>query len=228
MDLRRTIRSGSSALTRLSSLRQVVVCVRCSLRAYDTRLLRIRLAIWEKYKESFCDDLWHRLITTPNVFPPSVTKTPLRLWPISLRPRPCGQQRTLTDVRLPQNIFDWSLSHASATRGDEVAADQERATDMEAQLNAGQKDCLAEILRAIADNSRTAHFYLQGPGGTGKTFLYKALCYKLKARERLFCVVRQLELRLCYYLTDVLHTPSLRSRLSSMRRPLVRLQRGVA
>jgi hypothetical protein len=43
---------------------------------------------------------------------------------------------------------------------------------IQAQLNPDQCACFQEIVRAIADDPQTAYFYLQGPGGTGKTFLY--------------------------------------------------------
>jgi hypothetical protein len=48
---------------------------------------------------------------------------------------------------------------------------------MEAQLNSDQLSCFQTIVTAIAVDLQTAHFYLQGPGGTGKTFLYKTICY---------------------------------------------------
>jgi len=43
---------------------------------------------------------------------------------------------------------------------------------MQARLNPDQLACFQTIITAIIDDPQTAHFYLQGPGGTGKTFLY--------------------------------------------------------
>ncbi len=48
---------------------------------------------------------------------------------------------------------------------------------MQAQLNTDQRACFQTIVAAITDNPQIAYFYLQGPGGTSKTFLYKTLYY---------------------------------------------------
>ena len=41
----------------------------------------------------------------------------------------------------------------------------------------------------MTDEPHVAHFYLQGPGGTGKTFLYQTLYYYFSSRgKRVLCV----------------------------------------
>ena len=60
---------------------------------------------------------------------------------------------------------------------------------MQAQLNSDQQTCFQTIVTAITDDPQTAHFYLQGPGGTGKTFLYKALCHDYRSQGKtVLCV----------------------------------------
>jgi DNA replication protein DnaC len=60
---------------------------------------------------------------------------------------------------------------------------------MQAQLNPDQQSCFTEIVTAIESDPQTAHFYLQGPGGTGKTFLYKTLCYYFRGQGKtVLCV----------------------------------------
>jgi hypothetical protein len=60
---------------------------------------------------------------------------------------------------------------------------------MQAQLNLDQLSCFRTIVAAITDDPQTAHFYLQGAGGTGKTFLYKALCHYFRGQGKtVLCV----------------------------------------
>ena len=41
----------------------------------------------------------------------------------------------------------------------------------------------------IETNPKTAHFYLQGPGSTGKIFLYKTLYYRFRDKDKtVLCV----------------------------------------
>jgi PIF1-like helicase/Helitron helicase-like domain at N-terminus len=146
-------------------------------------------AIWERYKVSFCEDLLHRLETTPMHFPLLLFNPHFDYGLYLIGEGLADQQRTLADFRLPQNTFDWSLAHASVTRAEEITNNQERATILEQQLNTDQKECFTEILCAITDDPQHAHFYLQGPGGTGKTFLYKTLCHKLRGEGKtVLCV----------------------------------------
>src|SRR5690606_11766868 len=43
------------------------------------------------------------------------------------------------------------------------------------QLNSGQKVAASAILDAVRVNSDERLFFIDGPGGTGKTFLYQTL-----------------------------------------------------
>lgn len=45
------------------------------------------------------------------------------------------------------------------------------------------------IVAAVADNPRNAHFFLQGAGGNGKTFLYIALCHYFRAQGKIVLCV---------------------------------------
>jgi hypothetical protein len=60
---------------------------------------------------------------------------------------------------------------------------------MQAQLNVDQCSYFQAIIAAITDDPQTAHFYLQGPGGTGKTFLYKTLCYYYRGQGKVVLCV---------------------------------------
>lgn len=77
--------------------------------------------------------------------------------------------------------------------------ESELAYDTEAQqlfcddacgrFNEGQSAVFNEIVAAIEATPQEAHFFIQGPGGTGKTFLYKALAAHFRALGRVtLCV----------------------------------------
>ena len=52
-----------------------------------------------------------------------------------------------------------------------------------AQLNNGQKYAVDTILNAVLSNSTNRLYFIDGPGGTGKTFLYETLYHLLKAKD---------------------------------------------
>jgi len=54
------------------------------------------------------------------------------------------------------------------------------------QLNIEQKEIVDTILEAtITNNKNNNYFYIDGPGGSGKTFIYTTLYYLLKNREKI-------------------------------------------
>jgi hypothetical protein len=147
------------------------------------------LEIWRRYHESLCDDLQHRLLTTPVSFP-LVFVNPhydYGLWLIAQGL--ADQQRSLTDFSLPENTFDWSDIDQSIIRQDHQAINQRLANEIKSQLNVDQKACFQTIVNRVTDDPQTAHFYLQGLGGTSKTFLYKTLYYHFHSQgKKVLCV----------------------------------------
>jgi hypothetical protein len=147
------------------------------------------LAIWDRYKDSFCEDLWHRLTTTSVAFPLPLLNPHYDYGLYLIGQGLADLQWSLTDARLPVNTFDWLQIHAAASREHTIAVDTANAVTMREQLNQDQQDCFQTIVRAVTDDPQTAHFYLQGPGGTGKTFLYKTLCYHFRSLGKtILCV----------------------------------------
>ena len=60
---------------------------------------------------------------------------------------------------------------------------------MKSQLNIDQNTCFQTIVKRVTDDLQTAHFYLQGPGETSKTFLYKTLYYHFHSQgKKVLCV----------------------------------------
>lgn len=136
-------------------------------------------AIWERYKDSLCDDLYHRL--------QSITGFPLILpYPhydyglFLLNLGFTDLQRTNTDFGLPIAVFDWAAIHTRSTSRADRELRAVRAAEMKAKLNRDQLSCFNTVVTALQEDPQRAHFYLQGPSGTGKTFLYTTLCYYLQ------------------------------------------------
>ena len=146
--------------------------------------------IWDRYKEHFCDDLARKLAHDPSISFPLPLIDPhydygLFLLGLGL----ADLQQTLTDAGLPENIFDWTASHRTADQQANLDCESSLASVMQAQLNLDQQACFQAIVTAITDDPQTAHFYLQGPGGTGKTFLYKTLCHYYRSQGKtVLCV----------------------------------------
>lgn len=69
-------------------------------------------------------------------------------------------------------------------------AEQERLrAEWYEQLNTDQKQAFDEIVVAIVRNSWNAQFFLQDAGGTGKAFLYTALCHRFCAQGKIVLCV---------------------------------------
>lgn len=135
------------------------------------------LEIWNRYKYSFCDDLTRRL-QQPGLDFPLVFLDPQLDYGLYLLAEGLANLRmTLAGVGLPVNLFNWNRVHSILFPQFDPIIEMENADNMISQLNVDQLACFHTIVAAIRNDPQTAHFYLQGPGGTGKTFLYKTLCY---------------------------------------------------
>jgi hypothetical protein len=74
---------------------------------------------------------------------------------------------------IPREIFEESSIYPNA---DDVA--------LEGSLNNEQRAAFDEIISAI-DSAQGRVFFVDGPGGTGKTYLYKALLAKIRSQNKI-------------------------------------------
>ncbi|SLM34690.1 P-loop containing nucleoside triphosphate hydrolase [Lasallia pustulata] len=85
--------------------------------------------------------------------------------------------KTLASYQLPQYTLDWNRLQGNPLIQAELqyASDTEQALRDEKyqQFNADQQQAFNTIVAAIEQDPAGAHFFLQGPAGTGKTFLYQ-------------------------------------------------------
>jgi hypothetical protein len=160
------------------------------LTAVKNRIITDPAAIWEKYKTSFCDDLLRRLERLPlATFPLPLSDPHLDYGLHLIETGLADGDQTLTEHHLPAPTFNWAVIHEILQGGRRIVNNQALADQMRASFNAEQLQSFNTIVSAITDSPQTAHFYLQGPGGTGKTFLYKALCYYYRAQGKtILCV----------------------------------------
>ena len=149
------------------------------------------LALWIQFREKICDDLRYVLQnrnlredpTQEEVFDYGLylidhilqtSNQSLREWPM-----------------LPFPVENWA-----ELIGNPLIREQHYNVDEQAilaaanipRLNQGQRDAFDEIVKAVDENSGKT-FFLHGPGGTGKTFLYTILCYHFRSQGKIVLCV---------------------------------------
>lgn len=102
-------------------------------------------------------------------------------------------EKELTDYQIPVNVYDWGHNVVNSLIANELEynTEQEQQTRDEqfTRLNVDQLNCFNTIVTMIENDSQNAHFFVQGPAGTGKTFLYQTLCHHFRARgDIVICV----------------------------------------
>src|SRR5271170_4437198 len=85
----------------------------------------------------------------------------------------------MAEFGLDDAVTDWGPLITAAELDDNNAAVRERlektASEMYWLFNDDQRHVFDDITATLYEQPEFAHFYLQGAGGTGKTFLYRAL-----------------------------------------------------
>ena len=89
--------------------------------------------------------------------------------------------------------YDWNQSSSNPILVDQINYNtQEKETllaDWYLQLNTDQKKCFETIIAGFDKKPKIAHYFVQGPAGTRKTFLYKTLCNHFQAQKKIvFCM----------------------------------------
>lgn len=73
-----------------------------------------------------------------------------------------------------------------------IEAEAQYVATHESLLNTDQRHCVQYIVHAIQENRRTAQFFLQGAGGTGKTYLYQYLSSYYRSQQKIVLCVASL------------------------------------
>jgi primosomal protein N' len=90
------------------------------------------------------------------------------------------------------NFNRWQEINGNELIAEQLAYDPDQqqclANEHVHQLNEGQHHAFTAVVQAVLENSPKL-FFLNGPGGTGKTFCYKTLCYHLRAAGKIVLCV---------------------------------------
>ena len=135
------------------------------------------LALWDQFKVYICDDLPRKFRQGYIISPPGLVDLHLDYGLWLLEQGLADLFQTLFNHGLPRPVHNWTSQHQASGQAYQPTQEASIGAEMLAQLNTDQRKCFDTILAAVTDDPQTAHFYLQGPGGTGKTFLYKTLCH---------------------------------------------------
>ena len=155
--------------------------------------------IWEKFKDDLCEGLTYtirhkRLFCDPSIERPDLDYGLFLIHKDLLNEEVEDFQGPLAKYNLPDFQNNWETHQNSNPL---IAREQdhdrvqlaERATTREAQLNDDQRRAYTRILDSLRDQPESSHFFLNGPGGTGKTFLYSTLCGRLRSEGKIVLCV---------------------------------------
>ena len=150
------------------------------------------LALWLEFRVHICDDLQYALHSKNIVQDPTeeqVFDYGLYLIDGILR----GSNKSLQDwptMPLPQN--DWAAAvgnrFIAEQRSYNVDEQSQLATQRIPTLNPAQRSSFDAIVNAVETQSGQT-FFLHGPGGTGKTYVYNTLCYFLRGQGKIVLCV---------------------------------------
>ena len=155
-------------------------------------------AIWNRYREHFCDDLAYRLLAMPDMSDlqrdgEALEHASFDYGLFLIRENLLQHGKSLDDFDLPAPTRQWEGREGNRLINAEVSYDTEReeaaANAAIAQLNEDQRACFDIIIDTLTANPEMAHFFLQGPAGTGKAFLYTTICHYLRAQGKIVLCV---------------------------------------
>jgi primosomal protein N' len=135
------------------------------------------LVLWNQFKENICDDLKRRLQQMGHENPTEEEVYDYGLYLIDLDLRKKGKSLEQCPP-MPLPVGNWAQLHGNRLIAEQLAYDRadqrDKAQQRLGQLNAEQRAAYDAIISAI-ENNTPKMFFLNGPAGTGKTFLYTIL-----------------------------------------------------
>ena len=104
----------------------------------------------------------------------------------------------MNEFYLPVSVLAWSMHVQNPL----IAAEQAYNVDDQAaqleiqlpQLNAEQCNAFNMIVQSVDGNLEQAHYFVQGPADTEKTFLWTALCHHYCAQNKIVLCVASLRI----------------------------------
>ena len=140
--------------------------------------------LWTQFCTEICDDLAHQLRTMGHNNPTDDDIHDYGLFLINKLLKESGY--TLADFHpmpLPSN--NWDLVVHNPLIAEQLSYDRNVKSALAAthisELNSEQLDAYNNIMRSLEEGLGLT-FFLDGPGGTGKTFVYITLCHAIRSR----------------------------------------------
>lgn len=145
------------------------------------------LAIWTQFRSDLCDDLTLDAAALTVSSDPNVH---LDYGLYLIETLLTEFNKRLTDFGLPSCIHNWGLRDTNPLLAAELSYNQAEQDnvffDTYHNLNSDQLAVFNAVVDHIRNDPHTAHYFVQGPAGTGKTFLWQCLCAYYRSQG---CVV---------------------------------------
>ena len=147
--------------------------------------------LWHEFRQYICDDLRHRLSTLGRQDPLEEEVYDYGLYLLNQRLH--QSSRRLSDFSsMPLPRYNWEAYVENPLVNEQLNydrdAERDRVAQREPRLNEDQRSAYERVL----DSVRSSHgrmFFLNGPGGTGKTFVYNTLCHQLRSEGAIILCV---------------------------------------
>lgn len=151
--------------------------------------------LWNEFQEHICDDLGYRLRCSGHQDPPADEIFDYGLWLIEqiLMKTQRKQLEDFPDMPLAER--NWEDTAENSLIGEQLNYnrdyEQHLAQECVAQLNPEQLNAYERIISSVEAQAGQT-FFLNGPGGTGKTFVYNTICNTVCGRGWivLCCILR--------------------------------------
>jgi hypothetical protein len=171
----------ASAMQTGHQLRHLLITILCDCTPAQPE------ALWERFKEYICDDLKHALRRRGILDPTDHQVYDYGLYLIERILKTRG--KSLADYHpMPQPQEDWDRQFGNHFIMEQKNYDPVEQAALAEQriptLNASQRPAFDSIMQAVTTRSGQC-FFLYGPGGTGKTYVYNTLCYALRAQGKI-------------------------------------------
>ena len=147
--------------------------------------------LWQQFRQHICDDLKHALRQHGREDPPEEEVYDYGLYLINQILQ--HSNRSLRDyppMPLPQMDWHQVIGNRLITEQKDYDRQEEQrlADERILMLNEDQRKAFHTVVDAVNAGDGQC-FFLNGPGGTGKTFVYNTLCHALRAQGRIVICV---------------------------------------
>jgi hypothetical protein len=150
--------------------------------------------LWQEYRKEICSDLRFRIIQARLMRERDITDDTVADYGLFLIEQLLQEARKSLShwTLMPRLQLEWDRIAVNLLLDEHLAYDEnEQRTifeDLHAQLNADQLQAYTAIIDSIAE-SHGGLFFLKGSAGTGKTFVYKTICTKVRSEGQIIIAV---------------------------------------